>query len=100
MTEDGYLKKLMEDTPDIVMRIRNPPVTPSEHVEHPSHYGGEDDPYEVIKVLKAWMTQEELIGFCKGNAIKYIARAGRKADQPVERDLAKAKWYLAYIESL
>lgn len=73
---------------------------PSEHVEHPDHYGGGDNPYEVIKVLKAWMSREELIGFCKGNAIKYISRAGKKEGQPFERDMAKARWYLDYIEKI
>jgi hypothetical protein len=66
-------------------------------VDHPAHYGGADNPYEVIKVLAAWMTSEELRGFCKGNAIKYLARAGKKTGQSAERDQAKAQWYLDYI---
>lgn len=67
------------------------------HVDHPEHYGGADDPYEVIKVLKAWLTPEELRGFCKGNAIKYLARAGKKPGQPSKRDEAKAEWYAKYL---
>lgn len=72
----------------------------SEHVDHPDHYGGEDNPYEVIKVLEAWMTPEELRGFCKGSAIKYLARAGKKAGQPAERDYAKAAWYSDYAAKM
>ena len=42
-----------------------------EMVNHPSHYGGKDNPYE---------------------AIKYIARAGKK-DAKIQ-ELKKALWYL------
>lgn len=56
-------------------------------VDHPEHYGGRDNPFEAIKVIEAWN-----LGFCLGNAIKYILRAGRKSDR-VE-DLKKARWYL------
>ena len=34
---------------------RNPPPPPQkEQVNHPQHYGGEDNPYEAIKVIEAW----------------------------------------------
>jgi hypothetical protein len=58
-----------------------------EAVNHPAHYGGADNPYEAIKVIEAWG-----VGFCLGNAIKYIARAGKKGD--LVEDLKKARWYL------
>jgi hypothetical protein len=58
-----------------------------ETVDHPAHYGGADNPYEAIKVIEAWG-----VGFCLGNAIKYIARAGKKGD--LVEDLKKARWYL------
>lgn len=67
------------------------------HVDHPEHYGGEDDPYEVIKVLKAKLSPEELRGFCKGNALKYLMRAGKKSGQPSKRDELKAQWYMNYL---
>lgn len=60
-------------------------------VDHPSHYGGESNPYEVIKVLKAWLTPEEFRGFCKGNIHKYLARANGKGNP--DQDAAKAAWY-------
>ena len=56
-------------------------------VNHPEHYGGEDNTYEAIKVIEAWE-----LGFCLGNVIKYISRAGKKDD--ILQDLKKAKWYL------
>ena len=54
----------------------------SNWVDHPNHYGGEDNPYEAIKVIEAWD-----LNFNLGNVVKYISRAGKK-------DLEKALWYL------
>jgi Protein of unknwon function (DUF3310) len=56
-------------------------------VNHPAHYGGEDNPYEAIKVIEAWD-----LGFCLGNTVKYIARRGKKTEEIL--DLKKARWYL------
>jgi hypothetical protein len=58
-----------------------------ERVDHPTHYGGAGNPYEAIKVIEAWG-----LGFSLGNAVKYIARAGKKDDRL--EDLKKARWYL------
>ena len=58
-----------------------------ELVNHPNHYGGKDNPYEAIKVIEAWK-----LGFCLGNTIKYISRAGKKDD--TVQELEKALWYL------
>ena len=61
----------------------------TEHVNHPSHYqmGG----IEVIDAIEAWGFGE---GFNRGDAIKYIARAGRKNPETEIEDLQKAKWYI------
>lgn len=56
-------------------------------VNHPAHYGGEGNPYEAIKVIEAWG-----LGFCLGNTVKYISRAGKKG--ATLEDLQKAAWYL------
>ena len=65
-----------------------------EQVNHPNHYGGEDNPYEAIKVIDAWD-----LGFSLGNTVKYISRAGKK-DKELQ-DLKKALWYLQHhIETL
>lgn len=62
-----------------------------EQVNHPPHYGGADNPYEAIKVIEAWG-----LGFCLGNCVKYIARAGKKdaSLRGTLQDLEKARWYL------
>ena len=58
-----------------------------ESVNHPAHYGGEENQYEAIKVIEAWN-----LNFHLGNAVKYISRAGKK--ESIIQDLEKAKWYL------
>ena len=54
-----------------------------DNVEHPLHYN--QYPHEVIELT-------ENLGFCLGNAVKYILRAPFKGKE-VE-DLQKAVWYL------
>ena len=67
-----------------------------EHVNHPHHYGGENNPYEAIKVIDAWE-----LGFSLGNTVKYISRAGKKESDKELQDLKKAMWYLQHhIEEL
>ncbi len=67
-----------------------------EHVNHPTHYGGENNPYEAIKVIDAWD-----LGFSLGNTVKYISRAGKKESDKELQDLKKAMWYLQHhIENL
>ena len=65
----------------------------SEKVNHPDHYGGENNPYEAIKVIEAWD-----LNFHLGNVVKYISRAGKKSENSIE-DLKKAEWYLSrYVQ--
>lgn len=62
-----------------------------EMIDHPAHYGGEDNPYETIKVIEAWELDRS---FCLGNTVKYISRAGKKSGNDMLQDLKKARWYL------
>lgn len=52
---------------------------------NPSHYKSHPSKVECIQIT-------EHMNFCRGNAIKYIWRAGEKNDE-IE-DLEKAKWYI------
>jgi hypothetical protein len=61
----------------------------SEQVNHPQHYGGEENIYEAIKVIEAWD-----LDFHLGNTVKYISRAGKKDVDKELQDLKKALWYL------
>lgn len=63
----------------------------SNTVEHPSYYN--TGQIEVIDAIESWGFGE---GFNKGNAIKYIARAGRKNKETEIEDLRKAMTYLQF----
>jgi hypothetical protein len=60
-------------------------------VDHPDHYGGENNDYEVINVIEAWD-----LNFSAGNVVKYLYRAGKKTSNPL-KDLQKAQWYLSRL---
>jgi hypothetical protein len=64
-------------------------IRKKEKVNHPEHYGGKENQYESIKVIEAWD-----LGFCLGNVVKYISRAGKKDKDRELEDLQKARWYL------
>lgn len=56
-------------------------------VNHPKHYT--DGKIEVIEFI-----EDKNLGFCLGNAVKYIARAGKKDPTKEVEDLKKAEWYI------
>lgn len=62
-------------------------IKANDPVNHPAHYcmGG----VEVLTAIEAWG-----LGYHRGNAIKYIARAGRKDPAKEVEDLRKARFYL------
>lgn len=62
-----------------------------EMVNGPIHYGGADNPYEVIKVCEAWGLDKDAYLF---NVVKYIARARIKDPSKELEDLKKAAFYL------
>jgi hypothetical protein len=64
-------------------------MTEYEAVRNPAHYGGADDPYEAVKVIRAWD-----LTFCLGNTVKYIRRFGSKPSADPLEDLKKARFYL------
>lgn len=55
-------------------------------VNHPAHYTA----YKGIEVIDL----TEQLNFNRGNAVKYIARAGLKSKDSEIEDLAKAMWYI------
>ena len=65
-----------------------------DRVNSPKHYA--DGNIEVIDYI-----EDKNLGFCLGNAIKYISRAGKKQDfegqdrdKKIIEDLSKARWYI------
>ena len=59
----------------------------SAKVDHPAHYNS--GKIEVIDAIEDWN-----LNFSRGNAIKYIARAGLKDKGTEVEDLQKALWYI------
>lgn len=61
----------------------------TDNVNHPTHYAdGWSRGAEVIDIT-------ENLNFNRGNAVKYIARAGKKSAILEVEDLQKAAWYLS-----
>ena len=56
-------------------------------VNHPSHYT--DGKIEVIDFI-----EDKGLNFHRGNAVKYIARAGKKDKNKEIEELKKAVWYI------
>ena len=61
-------------------------MTDHDPINHPSHYTA----YEGLEVIDL----TEQLNFNRGNAVKYIARAGLKDPATELEDLAKAHWYI------
>lgn len=56
-------------------------------VNHPSHYT--DGNIEVMDFI-----EDKQLNFARGNVIKYVSRAGKKAKNKELEDLKKGRWYL------
>jgi len=77
-----------------------PPLTPADDHIRPKHYGGPDDPYEPLKVMLAQHGKDAVVSFCWLTAEKYLARAGKKPGESIERDFRKAAFYLTHAAEL
>lgn len=59
----------------------------TDNVNHPPHYNS--GKIEVIEAIEDWK-----LDYHSGNAVKYIARAGKKDPSKTIEDLQKALWYI------
>ena len=59
----------------------------NDNVKYPSHYT--DGKIEVIEFI-----EDKQLNYHRGNAIKYICRAGKKDASKEIEDLQKAIWYI------
>lgn len=82
-----------ENIQDEIMKQTKIELNKYDAVNRPAHYA--DSKIEVIDYI-----EDKNLGFCLGNAIKYISRAGKKKDsgrniidKEIE-DLQKAIWYI------
>jgi hypothetical protein len=59
-------------------------------VQRPAHYAASD--IECIDAIAAALGPDAFIAYCRGNAMKYAWRTGKKAN--ADEDLRKGAWYL------
>lgn len=60
-------------------------------INRPPHYQS-DAGIECIDAIRAALGEDGFLAYCRGNAMKYTWRAGRKGN--AADDLAKGAWYL------
>lgn len=65
--------------------VRPPEANKEADPVEPPHYD-----FGTVRVIE--LTQH--LNFCRGNVVKYVARAGRKCVYRELEDLRKAQWYL------
>ena len=87
MLFDGRQKLFINESKGLPINL----LQNKEMVNHPQHYGGESNVYEVVKVAEAWGLDKDAYLF---NVIKYVARAGKKDTDKELQDLKKSLWYL------
>lgn len=74
--------------------MKNNGTKKADPINHPPYYA--DGKIEVIDFI-----EDKNLGFHLGNAVKYIARAGKKDPEKTSEDLQKAIWYIKrYLEQL
>jgi len=87
---DGYVYaspwSAFEEADDI--QTRPYAYTQEDRVNSPSHYG--QGAIECIEYIEDFLTQEEFIGYLRGNIAKYLHRWRYKNGL---EDLKKAQWY-------
>lgn len=82
------LGKMVDITPfSTTFTLGKWPEAEEDVVNHPSHYTGFSNGVEVIDIA-------ENLNFNRGNAVKYLARAGAKDPATEMQDLLKAQFYV------
>ena len=82
------MKRQIEDYARYILELEAKLEGPNS-VNHPAHYTHGN--IECIEAIEAALGVAGFVDYCKGNAMKYIWRAGRKLD--ASEDLQKAAWY-------
>lgn len=88
---------------DDVIVVNKHRVTPVEDTQedtmHDNHY--RDSIVEPILVMQDFFSHEELIGFLKGNILKYRLRAGHKGTkEEMQADLDKIRVYEKWLDAV
>lgn len=88
---------------DDVIIVKEHRVTPVEDTQedtmHDKHY--RDSIVEPILVMQDFFSHDELIGFLKGNILKYRLRAGHKGTkEEMQADLDKIRVYEKWLDAV
>ena len=88
---------------DEVIIVNGSRVTPVEDTQedtmHDKHY--RDSIVEPILVMQYFFSHDELIGFLKGNILKYRLRAGHKGTkEEMQADLDKIRVYEKWLDAI
>ena len=84
--EVDRLAELFDEKPKLTSISSNVSSNVSSTLSRPAHYGGEDNPFEAIKIIHHYN-----LNFNLGNIIKYTLRCGKK-DEAI-KELEKIKQY-------
>lgn len=84
---DNWIDKLYATDNSSIGADNSTSTQVNDAVNHPSHYT--DGKIEVIDFI-----EDKGLNFHRGNAVKYIARAGKKNPDKEIEDLQKAVWYI------
>lgn len=76
-----------DDCEVMVDEVQNQSTSKEDIIEHPKHYNFAS--IQPIDVIEDWK-----LDFRLANAVKYIARAGKKDLTKTKEDLEKALWYI------
>lgn len=68
----------------------------NEMVNHPNHYN--QGKRETIEEMRLMFGDQAVADFCRLSAYKYMRRADYKGKK--EEDLAKAEWYMDYLDKM
>ena len=75
-------------------RSKDPVPVKADAVNHPAHYQTYIDGLETIDIIYAVLGPERFEGYCRGNALKYLARADDKGNtiEDLEKAIVYIKW--------
>jgi len=90
-SSEGEIRMVFESIGDTFV-----PCTPNtSSVDHPPHYTQEGT-IECIDYIESFLSEEEFIGYLRGNIAKYLHRLRWKGK--FKEDLGKAEWYIKKLK--
>lgn len=95
---DGFDKAYCSIATESQLKEANVKEPKSYDFVNPNHY--KSFSVETIDMMIKIWGKEKVIDHCEMCAFKYKLRLGDKPDQPVERDIAKANWYINKAKEL